>query len=115
MNSQGAIHSSGSTFARIRACALSRKAFKPTTVSVVDRVAVPDKIPKYVSLRDFSDRMGLPIVYLRNLTDRVALNHCLVDGQIFINYEKGVRDLEALESGPTTTYSRSHNASSKPL
>ena len=100
MNAHEAIHSSGSTFARLRASALRRQAFKPTAVPVVDRIAIPDKIPRYVSLRDFSDLMGLPLVHLRNLTERGALNHCLVKEEIFINFEKGARELEALESGP---------------
>jgi hypothetical protein len=97
----GDTYSSVSTFARVRACALRRQAFVPTAVSVVDRHTLSEKTTRYVSLRDFAERMGLPLGHLSNLTEQGVLSYCLAEGEIFVNFEKGVRELEELEFGPT--------------
>lgn len=95
----GDTYSSVSTFARVRACALRRQAFVPTAVSVVDRHTLSEKTTRYVSLRDFAERMGLPLENLRKLTEQGALNYLFLEGEVFVNFEKGVLELEALEFG----------------
>ena len=95
----GDTYSSVSTFARVRACALRRQAFVPTAVSVVDRHTLSEKTTRYVSLQYFSERMGLPLENLRKLTEQGALNYLFLEGEVFVNFEKGVLELEALEFG----------------
>ena len=95
----GDTHSSISTFARVRACALRRQAFMPTAVPVVDRHTLSEKTTRYVLLQYFSERMGLPLENLRKLTEQGALNYLFLEGEVFVNFEKGVLELEALEFG----------------
>ena len=116
MNVQEAVHSSRSTFARVRACALSRKAFVPTAVPVVDRRVLSEQTPRYVSLRNFSERTGLPLAHLRNLTEQGALCYLLLEGEVFLNYAKAILELEALEAGPNSKReSAREKAGSNPL